>query len=223
MINNYIPFYRSYLSQNTSLSWHIFSQYSVLLLLLHHLFCACHACSAVFLRQVQTLLLQSISLSFVLYTSLIIFEQPISVLFLVSIAGSSLVEQCVIILLLSSHGYRLTIHSFRMHAGTQFYPDDISWGQGFCPRTKPPGGRRSPKTAGSGGGTVARRFYPMTPVHDRQTDTHRQTDRQTKLQRSSLGRDSLRSPQLLHSWLFSRFSRIVRWPRRVTCLRLPPQ
>ena len=48
--------------------------------------------SAVFLRQVQTLLLQSISLSFVLYTSLIIVEQPISVLFLASIAGSSLVE-----------------------------------------------------------------------------------------------------------------------------------
>ena len=60
---------------------------------------------------------------------------------------------------------RLTIHSLRMHTGTQLYPDDISWGRGFCPRTKPPGGggRHSPKTAGSGGGTVARRFYPMTP------------------------------------------------------------
>ena len=99
-------------------------QYSVLLLLLHHNSSHSLHASAVLLRQVQTLLLQSISLSFVSNTSLIIGGEPISVLLLASIAGSSLVEQYIVILLLRADNactlYGPTLYS--RVVGRMIYP-----------------------------------------------------------------------------------------------------
>ncbi len=81
---------------NSTPSWHIFS-----ILLLHHNSSHSLHASAVLLRQVQTLLLcAELSLSFVSNTSHIIGGEPISVLLLASIVGSSLVEQYIVILLL---------------------------------------------------------------------------------------------------------------------------
>ncbi len=70
---------------------------------------------------------------------LIIGGEPISVLLLASIAGSSLVEQNIVILLLSSHGHGQ--YFFRMHALWARADDNYILGAGVLSyRIESPGG-----------------------------------------------------------------------------------